>query len=365
MKRAMSHGHRRGVHGLSVRPARRVSAAGPPDVVCSQVTKTFAGTAHDLIVPTGGYCAVTGATITHDLIQLDHAGADVSGTSVGHDVRFEKTRERGSSSSTVGHDIVAAGDESGAGVFGTAVGHDMLALGEDSGFDIAGVKVVHDVRCSASPAGFTQSVSPSGTTSSPRSRRRCRRVRGPEHAGGPGERRSRFCDRRLRRSCLRLRWHLRPAMSLRDFSVTNRSVTLGFGHRRTCARERPAGEHDRPRHGHHREYGARPDSSARRRSSSATTTSAATSCSATTRRWRAGQPRGVAERRRSRRELRGEQPGGHGQRAEQRRALEHLRLARRAGEGPSGRALVRRATRTPQVTTRHFARDMRREMIRR
>ena len=26
-------------------------AAGPPDVVCSQVTNTFTGTAHDLIVP--------------------------------------------------------------------------------------------------------------------------------------------------------------------------------------------------------------------------------------------------------------------------------------------------------------------------
>ena len=149
-------------------------AAGPPDVVCSQVTNTFAGTAHDLIVPTGGYCAVTGATITHDLIQQDHAGADVSGTSVGHDVRFQNDAGAGIVSSTVGHDIVAAGDESGAGVFDTAVGHDMLALGEDSGFDIAGVTVVHDVRLLGLADGCTQSVSPSGTTSSRRSRRRCR-----------------------------------------------------------------------------------------------------------------------------------------------------------------------------------------------
>jgi hypothetical protein len=121
-------------------------AAGPPDVVCSQVTNTFTGTAHDLIVPTGGYCAVTDASVTHDLIQQDHAGADVSGTSIGHDVRFQNDAGAGIVNSTVGHDIVAAGDESGAGIFDTTVGHDILALGEDSGFDIAGVTVGHDVN---------------------------------------------------------------------------------------------------------------------------------------------------------------------------------------------------------------------------
>ena len=152
-------------------------AAGPPDVVCSQVTNSFAGTARDLIVPTGGYCAVTGATITHDLIQPDHAGADVSGTSVGHDVRFQNDSGADIVSSTVGHDIVAAGDESGAGVFDTAVGHDMLALGEDSGFDIAGVRSSTTSGSSALPMECTPSVSPSGTTSLRRSRRRCRPVR--------------------------------------------------------------------------------------------------------------------------------------------------------------------------------------------
>src|SRR4051794_28279852 len=89
-------------------------AGGPPDVVCSQVTNAFTGTARDLIVPTGGYCAVTGATITHDLIQRDHAGAALSETSVGHDVRFQTDAGAGITNSTIGHDIVAAGDESGA-----------------------------------------------------------------------------------------------------------------------------------------------------------------------------------------------------------------------------------------------------------
>ena len=59
------------------------SAAGPPDVVCPQDTFTFTGTAHDLIVPEGGFCAVTDATITHDMIQRDDAGAEIVGTSIG------------------------------------------------------------------------------------------------------------------------------------------------------------------------------------------------------------------------------------------------------------------------------------------
>ena len=186
------------------------AAAGPPDVVCSQVTNSFTGTARDLIVPTGGYCAVTGATITHDLIQQDHAGADVSGTSVGHDVRFQNDAGAGIVSSTVGHDIVAAGDESGADVFDTAVGHDMLALGEDSGFDIAGV----DGR------PRRQAPRPRRWNARRASHDRARLLRveaadgadrsdWPGHAGRPRERRSRLRDRRLAGPAVRLRWHLR------------------------------------------------------------------------------------------------------------------------------------------------------------
>src|SRR5262249_38268497 len=64
------------------------TAAGPPDAVCPQDTFTFTGTARDLIVPAGGGCDVTGATITRDLIVQDDAGAGVTGTSVGRDVVF-------------------------------------------------------------------------------------------------------------------------------------------------------------------------------------------------------------------------------------------------------------------------------------
>jgi hypothetical protein len=122
------------------------SAAGPPDVVCSQVTNSFTGTARDLTVPAGGFCAVSGATITRDLVLLDGAGAEVMQTSVGHDVRFGFEAGALILDSTVDHDIVAAGDGSGADVIESSVGHDMLALGEESGYTIAGTTVTHDVR---------------------------------------------------------------------------------------------------------------------------------------------------------------------------------------------------------------------------
>jgi|KBSMisStaDraftv2_1062788.scaffolds.fasta_scaffold127662_3 hypothetical protein len=212
-------------------------AAGPPDVVCSQVTNSFAGTARDLIVPTGGYCAVTGATITHDLIQQDHAGADVSGTSVGHDVRFQNDSGADIVSSTVGHDIVAAGDESGAGVFDTAVGHDMLAIGEDSGFDIAGVTVVHDVRLLGLADGMHAerlTIGHDFFASKPQTVQTGQI--GPDTPGGPVNVGHDFAIDGS------------PDLPFvfdgicyvnvaHDFSITNRSVTLGFGIGNICARD--------------------------------------------------------------------------------------------------------------------------------
>jgi hypothetical protein len=211
-------------------------AAGPPDVVCSQVTNTFTGTAHDLIVPTGGYCAVTGATITHDLIQQDHTGADVSGTSVGHDVSFQNDAGAGIVNSTVGHDIIAAGDQSGAGVFDTAVKHDMLALGDDSGFDIAGVTVGHDVKLLGLAGGIHAerlTIGHDFFASKPQTVQTGQI--GPDTPGGPVNVGHDFaidgspdlpfvfdgiCD----------------VDAVHDFSITNRSVTLGFGIGNICAR---------------------------------------------------------------------------------------------------------------------------------
>src|SRR3954454_17738283 len=211
-------------------------ASGPPDVVCSQETNAFGGTAHDLIVPTGGYCAVTGATITHDLIQQDGAGADLARTSVGHDVRFQNDAGADIVSSTVGHGLAAAGAESGAGVFDTAVGHDMLALGEGSGFDVAGATVVHDVRLLGLAGAFHAerfTIGHDFFASKPQTVQTGRV--GRDTPGGPLNVGHDFaidgspdlpfvfdgiCDVNV----------------ARDFSVTNRSVTLGFGIGNICAR---------------------------------------------------------------------------------------------------------------------------------
>jgi hypothetical protein len=122
------------------------TAAGPSDVTCPQDTSTFTGTAHDLIVPAGGFCAISGATITHDLIQQHDAGAEVSGTSVGHDVVFADFAGADISDSTVGHDVVAAGEESGAGITGSAIGHDFVGRGHRSGADLLRTTIGHDVR---------------------------------------------------------------------------------------------------------------------------------------------------------------------------------------------------------------------------
>lgn len=122
------------------------STAGPSDVVCPQDTFTFAGTAHDLIVPEGGFCVVTGATITHDVIQRDFAGAEISKTSVGHDVAFQNFAGADISQTTVGHDIVAGGTESGAGITDSSIGHDFVGRGEESGADILRSTIGHDMQ---------------------------------------------------------------------------------------------------------------------------------------------------------------------------------------------------------------------------
>ena len=122
------------------------SAAGPPDVVCPQDTFTFTGTAHDLIVPEGGFCAVTDATITHDMIQRDNAGAEIVGTSIANDLTFGDFSGADISKSTVGHDIVAGGTDSGAGITDSSIGHDFVGRGEESGADILRSTIGHDMQ---------------------------------------------------------------------------------------------------------------------------------------------------------------------------------------------------------------------------
>jgi hypothetical protein len=122
------------------------SAAGPADVVCAQDTQSFSGTARNLIVPAGGFCAVANAAIAHDLVLLDEAGAELDGTSVGHDVRFGEFAGGAITNSSIGHDIVAQGTDSGADITDSTVGHDFVGLGEESGTEVLRSTIGHDLR---------------------------------------------------------------------------------------------------------------------------------------------------------------------------------------------------------------------------
>jgi hypothetical protein len=100
------------------------SAAPSTATVCPQDTQTFSGFATTLIVPAGGYCAITDATIARDLILQDGAGADLSQVTIGRDM--------------------TGGVDAGAGIFDTTIGHDLSLQGGDGGSDMAGVRIGHD-----------------------------------------------------------------------------------------------------------------------------------------------------------------------------------------------------------------------------
>ena len=166
------------------------SAAGPRDFVCPNDTFTFTGTAHDLIVPEGGFCAVTDATITHDMIQRDDAGAEIVRTSIANDLTFGDFSGADISKSTVGHDIVAGGTDSGAGITDSSIGHDFVGRGEESGADILRSTIGHDMQLLGlgggthlvetlhhalkAAGGRRYRTTDAGTTWSPRSRRLCK-----------------------------------------------------------------------------------------------------------------------------------------------------------------------------------------------
>ena len=192
-------------------------AAGPPDVVCSQVTNTFTGTAHDLIVPTGGYCAVTGATITHDLIQQDHAGRGRLGDErrprralperrgSGH----RRTRPSATTSSPPATSPAPVSSIRRSGTTSSRSGRIPASTSPAS-------TVVHDVRLLGLADGMhverrhhrARLLRVEAADGADRSDR-------PGHAGRPRERRSRLRDRRL----------ARPARSSSTASATSTSLT--------------------------------------------------------------------------------------------------------------------------------------------
>jgi hypothetical protein len=99
-------------------------AAGPGTTTCSQVTNTFSGSATTLVVPEGGYCAITNASIAVDLVLQDGAGADLESVTIGRDL--------------------TGGVDAGAGIFDTTIGRNLSLRGGDGGADLGGVKIGGD-----------------------------------------------------------------------------------------------------------------------------------------------------------------------------------------------------------------------------
>jgi len=138
------------------------ASAGPPstDVVCPQDTNFFSGTARNLIVPDDGFCFVVDSTITRDLVMGDFSGVVVLNTSIGHDlVGGDESDIEAGLDTTIGHDLDAEGPAAGVHLERMTIGHDIVAsmprtvqTGRN-GPDTPGgtVNVGHDVRIDGSP----------------------------------------------------------------------------------------------------------------------------------------------------------------------------------------------------------------------
>jgi hypothetical protein len=188
------------------------SAAGPQDVVCNGA---FTGTAHDLVVPAGGDCEVTDATIEHDVILQDEAGAGITRTSVGNDVVFHEFAGADITDSRVGHDVVGLGEESGADVLRSTIGHDMRLLGLGGGTHLESVSIGRDLVAS-NPQSIQTGHNAPNTPGGP-----VKVGRDVVIDGSPD-----------------LPFVFDGICSLsvgRDLSITNRTVTLGIGLGGHCA----------------------------------------------------------------------------------------------------------------------------------
>jgi hypothetical protein len=119
------------------------SAAAPAAVTCPQNTQTFSGSASTLVVPAGGYCAISNATITLDLILGEGAGVDLLQVSIGRDVLLGNGAGGSFVDTTIGGDVIG-GDDSGAGIFDSSIGGDLSLHGGDGGADLANAHIGHD-----------------------------------------------------------------------------------------------------------------------------------------------------------------------------------------------------------------------------
>jgi hypothetical protein len=106
------------------------AGAGPASVVC---TDSFSGTAFNVIVPDDNFCVLSGATITHDLLIGADAGAGAGGLSgepgvaVGHDVTMQHDSEVDFGATVIGHDLIGTTND-GFHLERTTIRGDLLAL---------------------------------------------------------------------------------------------------------------------------------------------------------------------------------------------------------------------------------------------
>jgi hypothetical protein len=184
-------------------------AAAPAATVCSQTTQSFSGSASTLIVPAGGYCAISNATIAQDLILQDGAGADLSQVTVGRDMLGGQDAGAGINDTTIGGNLSLRGGEGGADLAGVRIGHDYL-LADGAGTEMERTTISHDFvasQPSTVQSGRNGPDSPGGAVNVGHDAR---------ITGSPADNPFVFdgiCDLHVGH----------------DLSVTNRTVTLGIG----------------------------------------------------------------------------------------------------------------------------------------
>jgi hypothetical protein len=144
--------------------AATLVAAAPPafsatgDVTCTN--GAFSGTARNVTVSGEDGCDLSGATITHNLIIGSETGAFAEGLTVGHDVVLLGADGVELGGATIGHDLTV-GPGGGIHLERTTIGHDLVATAPDTvqtggnAPDSPGgpVRVGHDVFITGTPEG--------------------------------------------------------------------------------------------------------------------------------------------------------------------------------------------------------------------
>lgn len=100
------------------------ASAAPAPTVCLQDSQAFSGSTFSLVVPAGGYCAISDATIAGDLVLQDGAGADLSNVTIGGNM--------------------TGGVDAGAGIFETVIAGSLSLHGGEGGADLGGVRIGGD-----------------------------------------------------------------------------------------------------------------------------------------------------------------------------------------------------------------------------